>query len=129
MKKLNKRFINAANCTLTDTFVNRKESSFIMKSNINAVCSAVQLLTYGVVLGGSLLATQANAQGNVSTPGQNPLQAQFEQGGKSASAGALAVPISGVAYRRIDGISLSTLNSNLPVTADEGYGAKAWVCR
>lgn len=120
MKKLNKSSAIASSRSLKDAFMNRKESSLIMKSNINAVCSAVQLLTYGVVLGGSLIATQTSAQGNTSTAGQNPLQAQFDQGGKSVAAGALKAPLSSVAYRRIDGVSLSASNSNLPVTADEG---------
>jgi outer membrane protein OmpA-like peptidoglycan-associated protein len=120
MKKMSKSFVAVSSRSLKGTFVNRKESSFIMKSNINAVCSAVQLLSYGIVLGGSLIATQASAQGNTSTPGQNPTQAQFDQGGKSIATGVLQAPASGVAYRRIDGISLSTSNSNLPVSADEG---------
>ena len=120
MKILNKNLIVTSSRLVTNTFANRKESSFIMNSNINAICSAVQLLTYGVVLGGSLIATQAAAQGNTSAASQNPLQTQFDQGGKSVAPGALLAPVSGVAYRRIDGVSLSTSNSNLPVTADEG---------
>jgi outer membrane protein OmpA-like peptidoglycan-associated protein len=116
-------------CSLTDatqnnllknTLVSHKKSIFIMKSNIKALQSAVQLLTYGAVLGGSIFANQASAQGNTSTPGENPSQARFDAGGKSVAVGSMKASGSSVSYRRIDGVSLSSSNSNLAVTADEG---------
>lgn len=120
MKNMKNHFHANPVCFPKDTSVNRNESLFNMKSKINAVCSAVQLLTYGVILGGGVIAAPANAQGNTSTTAQNPLQAQFDQAGKSIAPGVLTAPFSNVAYRRIDGVSLSASNSNLPVTADEG---------
>jgi outer membrane protein OmpA-like peptidoglycan-associated protein len=120
MKKLTPQKVTAENRQFKNTFVNHKESIFIMKSNIKAMQGALQLLTFGAVLSGGLFATQANAQGNSSTPRENPAQAQFDTVGKAIAVGSMTANGSGVSYRRIDGISLSSSNSNLAVTADEG---------
>jgi outer membrane protein OmpA-like peptidoglycan-associated protein len=98
-----------------------KKSIFIMKSNIKAMHSALQLLTYGAALSGGLFVTQANAQVSTSVPGDKPTQAQFDAGGKAVAIGAIQSGGTSVAYRRIDGVSLSSSNSNLAVTADEGF--------
>ena len=120
MKKTSSLIVLTQNCLSKNTFVNHKESIFIMKSNIKALQSAVQLLTCGAVLGGSLFAAHANAQGNTSIPIDNLGQSQFDAIGKATVVGKIQTAGSSVAFRRIDGIGLSSSNSNLAVTADEG---------
>jgi outer membrane protein OmpA-like peptidoglycan-associated protein len=120
MKKFSLLADASQNSESKNTFVDRKKTIFIMKSNINALHSAMQLLTYGAVLVGSMFVSQANAQGNTSAPLENPAQSQLDTAGKAISAGRIQTAGSSVAYRRIDGVSLSSSNSNLPVTADEG---------
>ena len=120
MKKLASQITSVENRNLKNTFVKHKESIFSMKSNISAVQGALQLLTYGVVLGGSLFATHAMGQANASMPRDNPAQAQFDAVGKSVATGRVELNGPRVSYRRIDGIGLSSSNSALPVTADEG---------
>ena len=118
MRKLAPQMIAIDNHNLKNAFVKRKESLFIMKSNISAVHGALQLLACGAALSGSLFVTQAVGQTNNSTPRDNPAQAQFDAGGKAVTVGRAQTNGSSVSYRRIDGISLSSSNSNLPVTAD-----------
>jgi outer membrane protein OmpA-like peptidoglycan-associated protein len=112
--------VKTANQKSMKAILNSNESIFIMKSNVKALQSALQAITYGVLLSSSLVINQAAAQNNISLPGQSPAQAQFDAGGKSVAVGGINAPASGVSYRRIDGIGLSASNSNLPVTADEG---------
>ena len=120
MRKIRSLNGRTQNNLLKNTFVSHKKSIFIMKSNIKALRCAMQLLTYGAVLGGSIFANQASAQGNTSTPGETPTQALFDAGGKAVAVGGMMTSGSSVSYRRIDGVSLSSSNSNLAVTADEG---------
>ena len=120
MKKISSLTGFAQNNLFKNTFAGHKKSIFIMKSNIKALHSAMQLLTYGAVLGGGMFVSQANAQGNTSTPLENPSQSQLDTAGKTIAVGRIQTAGSSVAYRRIDGVSLSSANSNLPVTADEG---------
>jgi len=102
------------------TFVNRKKPSFIMKSNISVIQSALQTLAFGAVISGSLFVSHASGQTTGSTPRDLPLQAELDTGRKTVSVTRAVLDGSSVAYRRIDGIGLSASNSNLPVTADEG---------
>jgi outer membrane protein OmpA-like peptidoglycan-associated protein len=97
-----------------------KKSIFTMKSNIKAMHYALQLLAYGAALSGGLFVKQVNAQANTSAPRENPTQAQFDTGGKAVAIGTMQSGGASVAYRRIDGVNLSSSNSNLAVTADEG---------
>jgi len=120
MKKPASPMIAIDNLNLKNAFVKRKESIFIMKSSISAVHGALHLLACGAVLSGSLFVTQAVGQTNGSTPRENPAQAQFDAGGKAVTVGWAQTNGASVSYRRIDGIGLSSSNSNLPVTADEG---------
>ena len=120
MKKIASQITATENHNFKNTFVKHKKSIFTMKSNISAVQGALQLLAYGAVLGGSLFATHAMGQTNASMPRDNSAQAQFDAGGKAVTAERAQVNGPRVSYRRIDGISLSASNSNLPVTADEG---------
>ncbi len=120
MKKTSSPIVVSQIASPNNTLMNCKESMFIMKSNIKALQSALQMLTYGAVLGGSLFTLQANAQGNTSLPLENSGQAQFDIAGKTTVVGGIQIAGSSVAYRRIDGVSLSASNSNLAVTADEG---------
>jgi outer membrane protein OmpA-like peptidoglycan-associated protein len=120
MKKFAHQTVTAENRQFKNTFVKHKESIFIMKSNIKAMQGALQLLTFGAVLSGGLFTTQVIAQGNTSMPRENPTQAQFDAGGKSVAVGGIKANGPSVSYRRIDGVSLSSSNSNLAVTADEG---------
>ena len=101
---------------------NLKQSEFIIKPGVAAVQNVLQTFVYGFVLNGCLMVAPVWAQGNTSMPGIDPGKAQFDVGGKTVSANAMQLPAkAGVAYRRIDGIALSAANSNLPVTADEGF--------
>ena len=120
MKKLACQIGGVKNHNTENTFVNRKESIPIMKSNTSLVHGALQSLAYGAVLSGSLFVTHASGQTNGSTPRDNPALVQFDAGGKAVAATQAQLGGSRVSYRRIDGISLSSSNSNLPVTADEG---------
>lgn len=110
----------AANEISMKAILNSNESIFIMKANVKTLHSALQVMTYGALLSSSLVINQAAAQSNMSAPGQNPAQAQFDAGGKTVVPGVINAPKSGVSYRRLDGVNLSASNSNLPVTADEG---------
>jgi hypothetical protein len=120
MKTSASSLVKAANQLSMKAIVNSNESLFIMKANVKSLHSALQVITYGAVLSGSLVINQATAQNNISAPGQNPAQAQFDAGGKAVALGVFNAPTSGVSYRRMDGVNLSASNSNLPVTADEG---------
>ncbi|MEO6294065.1 MAG: hypothetical protein ABIO88_15745, partial [Burkholderiaceae bacterium] len=102
--------------------VNQSESEFIIKPSVAAVQNVLQTFACGFVLSGCFMVAPVWGQGNTSMPGANPGQAQFDAGGKTVPANAMQQPVkAGVAYRRIDGIALSAANSNLPVTADEGF--------
>ncbi len=102
--------------------VNQPESEFIIKPSVAAVQNVLQTLTYGFVLSGCFMVAPAWGQGNTSMPGLSPGQAQFDNGGKTVPTNVMLQPVkAGVAYRRIDGIALNAANSNLPVTADEGF--------
>lgn len=120
MKKLTPRSPVSDKQNLESTFVKNKESIFTLKSNITAVQSALQLLTYGAVFAGSLLATNVSGQTNISLPKDNSSQAVFDAGGKQVGSTQAKMPESRVSFRRIDGVGLSASNSNLPVSADEG---------
>lgn len=112
--------ISSASLTLRAN-VNQSESKFIVKPSVAAVHSVIQTFACSVVLGGCVLVTPVWSQGNTSMPGLNPAQAVSEVGTKTISAGNMSSSGgAGVAYRRVDGISLSSANSNLPVSADEG---------
>lgn len=101
--------------------VNQSELQFVVKPGVLAVRGVIQTVASGLVLGGCILVAPAWSQGKTSMPGLNPSQALFDVGGKSVPASSMQpVMGTGVSYRRIDGVSLSASNSNLPVAADEG---------
>jgi outer membrane protein OmpA-like peptidoglycan-associated protein len=120
MKKIAPHSTSAVMQNYESIFVKNKETIFTMKSNITAVQSALQVLTCGAVFAGSLLAVHAAAQTNVSAPILNPLQAEFDAGGKQIASNRVSLPNSRVIFRQLDGIGLNASNSNLPVAADEG---------
>jgi outer membrane protein OmpA-like peptidoglycan-associated protein len=120
MKTPTSSLVKTAHQISTKAIVNSNESVFIMKPSVKSLRNALQTMTYGALLSSSLVVNHAHAQNNISTPGQNPVQAQFDTGSKTLAFGVFNAPTSHVSYRRIDGVNLSASNSNLPVTADEG---------
>ena len=77
------------NDSLENTFVSCKKSSFIMKSNISVIQSALHTLAYGAVLSGSLFAQYAIAQTSASMLKDLPLQAELNSIGKTVAEMAL----------------------------------------
>jgi outer membrane protein OmpA-like peptidoglycan-associated protein len=102
--------------------MNHYPSKFTIKPSVVAAHSVLQTFACGFVLSGCFIVAPAWGQGNTSMSGANPGQAQFDVGGKTVPVNAMNLPVqAGVAYKRMDGIALSAANSNLPVTADEGF--------